>query len=275
MWSKEMRRGFTLIEALVVTALIGSLVGLMLPALSGARDAARGAACASNVRQLALAWTMYAGDYKGMAMPLAYTDPRDTGGGDNIYWWGADGSQSGTLDHARGLLSPYLDATPGDTGPYACPAQRPGTYEHQGATAAPTSTYGYNGYYLSPAYTPGWSRDIGHRPHQRLDSITDPSNLMVFADTLLARGATPVSNALLDPPRLYAGRGRWRENGHPTTCFRHGGLGAGASCTAAHADGSVRGYRARPEWLTQPEHGIGAVGVHNDPRYIPDWRAWR
>src|SRR6056297_977839 len=112
------RRAFTLIEVLVVTAVVGTLVGLMLPALSGARDAARGAVCASNVRQLGVGWTMYAGDFDGLAMPLAYTDARDTGGGDNIFWWGADGSQSGTLDHTRGLLSPYLGARPGETGPY-------------------------------------------------------------------------------------------------------------------------------------------------------------
>ncbi|MFI4916790.1 MAG: type II secretion system protein, partial [Phycisphaerales bacterium JB060] len=74
-----MRRGFTLIEVLVVTAVVGTLVGLMLPALSGARDVARGAVCASNVRQLGIAWTMYAGDFDGLAMPLAYTDRRDTG----------------------------------------------------------------------------------------------------------------------------------------------------------------------------------------------------
>lgn len=272
-----MRRAFTLIEVLVTTAIVGLLVGVLLPALAGARDAARTAACASNVRQLGLGWALYAGDFQGLAMPLAYTDPRDTGGADNVFWWGADGSISGSLDHTRGLLTPYLDAKPGDVGLYACSAQRPGTYAHQGATQAPTSTYGYNGYFLSPAYTPGWAYDIAHRPHQRLASLADPSNLIVFADTLISRGprALPVSNALLDPPMLYAGRGRWRENEYPTTCFRHGGLGAGASCLAVHADGSARAYRASREWLTQVAQGIGSVGVHNDPRYIPDWRAWR
>ncbi|MFI4915633.1 MAG: hypothetical protein ACIAS6_03880, partial [Phycisphaerales bacterium JB060] len=207
---------------------------------------------------------------------LAPTARRAPGGGPTPGRRGPDGSRSGRLDHARGLLTPYLDARPGDVGVYACPSQRPGTYTHQGATQAPTSTYGYNGYYLSPAHTPGWSYDIEHRPHQRLSSITDPSSLMVFADTLISRGpgAMPASNALLDPPMLYAGGGRWRENSHPTTCFRHGGRGVGASCMAAHADGSGRAHRAEALWLTQPELGIGSVGLRNDPRYIPDWRAW-
>lgn len=269
-------RGFTLIEVLVVTAVVGALVGLLLPAMAGARDAARSAACLSNVRQLGIGWTMYAGDYAGLAMPLAYTDARDTGGGDNIFWWGADGTVTGRLDHSRGLLSPYLDARPGEVGPFACAAQRPGTYQHQGATGEATSTYGYNGYFLSPSFTPGWSYEISGRPHQRLSGIGRPTELLVFADTLIDRGAgaLPASNALLDPPQLYSGRGRWRVNGYPTTCFRHGGVGAGASCMAVHADGSARGFVAQAGWLTQPEHGIGSIGFQNDPRYIPDWRAW-
>ena len=262
---------------MVVVALVGGLVGLFLPALAGAREAARSASCLSNVRQLGLAWTLYAGDYAGKAMPLAYTEPRDTRGGDNIFWWGADGSRTGSLDHARGLLWPYLGARPGETGPLACPAQRPGTYAHQGATSEPTSTYGYNGYFLSPSFTPGWSYEIAGRPHQQLHSIQRPSELLLFADTLISRGpgVLPASNALLDPPMLYDGRGRWRSNAFPTTCFRHGGVGSTASCHAVHADGSARGYRAQASWLTQPEHGIGSIGIHNDPRYIPDWRAWR
>jgi len=271
------RRGFTLIEMLVVTAIVGALVGVLLPALAGAREAARSAACLSNVRQLGVGWVMYTADFDGLAMPLAYTDARDTGGGDNIFWWGADGATSGRLDHARGLLTPYLDALPGDEGLYACPAQRPGTYVHQGATGAATSTYGYNGYFLSPKFTPGWSYEIGHRPVQRMSSISQPTKLLVFADTLISRGsgALPASNALLDPPWLYAGRGRWRVNDFPTTCFRHGRVGSGGLCMAVHADGSARGYRAETDWLMQPEAGIGSIGFQNDPRYIPDWREWR
>ena len=273
-------RGFTLVELLVTSAVVGTLVGVLLPALAGARDAARSAVCAGNLRQLGLGWLLYAGDHKGQALPLAYTDPQDTGGGDNIFWWGADGSITGRLDPARGLLAAYLDAPPGEAGVYACPAQRPGTYAHQGATGQPTSTYGYNGYYLSPAHTPGWARQIAHRPHRRMETIERPTDLLVFADTLISRGpgVLPMSNALLDPPMLYDGRsgggGRWVANEFPTTCFRHGGLGAGAQCQGVHADGSVRGYRAQTEWLTQPRQGIGSIGIHNDPRYIPDWRAW-
>jgi prepilin-type N-terminal cleavage/methylation domain-containing protein len=57
--------GFTLVELLVVTAIIGLLASLLLPGLTGARQSALKAACLSNLRQTGVAIHTYAGDNSG------------------------------------------------------------------------------------------------------------------------------------------------------------------------------------------------------------------
>lgn len=274
-----MRRAFTLIEVLVVLGVVALLSGLLLPALAGARGSARATQCLSNLRQLAIAWTSYAGAYADRAMPLAAWEAPDLVDGQQVFWWGTHGTLDTPPDHARGFIAPFLDASLARASVFECPAQPWGTYRAQGPGARwITSTYGYNGYYLSPSRTPGWGAAISRRPWRRLSEIARPSDLLVFADTLLP-GRTPSNNALLDPPMLYSGgtpgSGRWTPNPSPTTCFRHqkdrAGIGA---VVAARADASAAATRARPEWLTHLGLGVGSMGTTNDPAYIPDWCEW-
>ncbi|NIP25933.1 MAG: prepilin-type N-terminal cleavage/methylation domain-containing protein [Phycisphaerae bacterium] len=59
------RRGFTLIELLVVIAIIALLMAILMPALNRARELGRRSVCLGNLKQLALAWVMYADENDG------------------------------------------------------------------------------------------------------------------------------------------------------------------------------------------------------------------
>ena len=64
-------RAFTLVELLVVVGIIAILIAILLPTLAKSREAARRAACLSNLRQVHTAFFFYAGNYKDQ-VPLGY-----------------------------------------------------------------------------------------------------------------------------------------------------------------------------------------------------------
>lgn len=71
---RKFSSAFTLIELLVVIGIIGILAGMLLPALSRAKDKGKTAACSNNLRQLILATIMYEEDHR--VFPIGWYPPR-------------------------------------------------------------------------------------------------------------------------------------------------------------------------------------------------------
>ncbi len=83
------RRGFTLIELLVVIAIIAILASILFPVFSRARAKARQAKCMANLKQLGLAFQMYAQDYDELLPSWCFGafDDNDNGPAEGAYTW--------------------------------------------------------------------------------------------------------------------------------------------------------------------------------------------
>ena len=100
------RPGFTLIELLVVIAIISILASILFPAFAQAREAARKTSCISNVRQLGLAFSMYANDHDGLYPEHDRRIRDDTYGRGGVVV--ADWSAPGLTNWARSIY-PYVN----------------------------------------------------------------------------------------------------------------------------------------------------------------------
>lgn len=82
---RSLKRGFTLVELLVVIGIIALLISILMPSLSRARQSAITLQCLSNVRTIGQALLMYSNDNKGF-YPYGWTFITNAGDGDQRYW---------------------------------------------------------------------------------------------------------------------------------------------------------------------------------------------
>lgn len=182
------RQGFTLVELLVVVSLIALLVALLQPALRQAMEAARRAACAANVKQMAVGSYMYASDNQAILPPAAPGIGTNSGG---LGVWGVyvqAGWPAGLKDiyggfQGMGLLYRAGIFTSGKS--FYCPSSTHPLYQYNTGKnlswpsnnkVAWETWVGYS-YHYRATY-----RGLSGNEPMRVIRTTDPSALAILAD---------------------------------------------------------------------------------------------
>lgn len=241
--------GFTLVELLVVVAIIAVLSSILVPSVGAARESARSISCLNNLRNLGSAMKIYHADNDDKFWPyVIYNSPEPDV---HTYFWGT------TTDPVDPEASPLMNYCGNNLAALWCPEQRWGTYVPQGRVSEPTTNYGYNAFFLG-----GWGK-----PGKQSSQIPNPGELFIFADSAMYWGPGGVdilqNSTYLEP--VFSDQPFWVQT--PTTQFRHRGR-SNALCGDGHADSfDPEGWRFAAPY---DRLALGFVGTENDPHYAQE-----
>lgn len=246
--------GFTLLELLSVIAVIAILAALLLPALAKGRRRAEGVVCLSNLRQVTLAWSMYALDNNDWFVPNAPwgREPWRSWSPGLMNYGSADGTNWSLLVGAHEFsLGQYLTSrgSPGAARVFKCPSDRSVTRLRDGRVFPRVRSISLNGCvgdntFESITGLMGFLRrnDLRRISHIRPD-------LFVFADEHADTIGTPAFGLSQDS-------GRWIFGNIPAS--RHDGSG-----TLSFMDGRAELHRWLEPSTKPPESGKIRMGSPN------------
>ena len=162
----ETGNGFTLVELLVIAAVIAILAAMLLPALSQSKRSAWCAACQSNLRQLGVTAELYWDDHNGNCFECG---PTSLDGGQLwwVGWLGPGAETTRPYDLSRGVLFPYIH----DSNVRLCPAFGSVMAQFKLKATNIVFSYGYNAFLSSAGLQP-----------LKITQLKQPSQTALFAD---------------------------------------------------------------------------------------------
>lgn len=166
----SLRDGFTLIELLVVIAIIAILAGMLLPALSKAKQKAHGTQCLNGLKQLELAITLYCDDHDDKIISNNNAAGASTSAEPNAWIQGNVqlGNANYTNEIRNGKLFPYHNTEK----IYVCPGTRAKTVA--GTVGVP--------HHRSYAMSVGVNCAVVGQSVKRIAEIQKPSDLIIFLE---------------------------------------------------------------------------------------------